>query len=171
VSCSLNEAGSRLPLVVERRPMPHDFGPGNFSSVLSTSMDLRDKFAVHIAASLAGALTDPAQIARRSYDFAEALLAERARRIDADEARVLAEALPFGAIEAELNPDELDPEWIEGLCDPNWEIEPKWTNEPAPDTARTQNTEMEAANEVKPGLARTQPPDVEAQRAGAGKGA
>lgn len=139
-------------------------------------MDLRDKFAVHIAASLAGALTDPAQIARRSYDFAEALLAERARRIDAEEARAIADVLPFGAIEPELNPDELDPEWIEGRYDPTWEAEARWTADSAPDTARGQTIEKEIAEPqatevVRPGLARTQPGEVEVQRAGSGKGA
>lgn len=139
-------------------------------------MDLRDKFAVHIAASLAGALTDPAQIARRSYDFAEALLAERARRIDAEEARAMAEALPFGALDAELNPDELDPEWSEDQYDPTWDLEPRWTADSAPDTARGQTleketTEPEATEVVRPGLARTQPGEVEVQRAGSGKGA
>jgi len=105
-------------------------------------MDLRDKFAVHIAAALAGALSDPAQIARRSYDFAEALVGERARRIEADEARAIAEALPFGAIDSEFNPDELDPEWLEQRYDPTWDVEPRWNAEstpvePAPDAAYT----------------------------------
>jgi hypothetical protein len=145
-------------------------------------MDLRDKFAVHIAASLAGALSDPAQIARRSYEFAEALIAERARRIDADEARAFADMLPFGAIEPELNPDELDPEWVEQRYDSSWDVEARWPSEPAPDTAKTQTiaiettvaketTETEASEVVKPGLARTQPADVEALRAGGGQGA
>lgn len=138
-------------------------------------MDLRDKFAVHIAAALAGALSDPAQIARRSYDFADALVAERARRIDADEARALAEALPFGAIEPELNPDELDPQWLEERFDPTWDVDPRWTaerpanaaNEEAfgdapPDTTRAlQGPPTEVA---RPGLARTQPNEAEPVR-------
>lgn len=139
-------------------------------------MDLRDKFAVHIAASLAGALSDPALIARRSYEFAEALLAERARRIDADEARAIADVLPFGAIEPELNPDELDPEWIEERYNPTWDVEPRWTAEQTTDTAKAptvekESTESEAGEVPKPGLARTQPGEVEVQRAGTGKGA
>jgi hypothetical protein len=131
-------------------------------------MDLRDKFAVHIASALAGALSDPAQIARRSYEFAEALVAERARRIDADEAWAIAEALPFGAIESEFNPDELDPEWLEQPYDPEWDLEPRWTVEPAPDTARAQGPETEV---VRPGLARTQPGEAEPNRIVVGKGA
>jgi len=139
-------------------------------------MDLRDKFALHIASALTGALSDPEQIARRSYDFAEALVAERARRIDADEALAIAEALPFGAIDPEFNPDELDPEWLEERFDPTWDVEPRWTAEPipaerpieaAPDTARAQGPATEV---VRPGLARTQPADVEPDRV-AGKGA
>jgi hypothetical protein len=130
-------------------------------------MDLRDKFAVHIAAVLAGALSDPAQIARRSYDFAEALLAERARRIDADEARAIAEALPFTSVDGEFNPDELDPEWLEERFDPTWDVEPRWSGEPASESAQEQTADPEG---VRPGLARTQPADAEATRV-AGKGA
>ncbi|HRI64620.1 MAG TPA: hypothetical protein PK156_10275 [Polyangium sp.] len=137
-------------------------------------MDLRDKFAVHIAAALAGTLSDPARIARRSYDFAEALLVERARRIEADEANAIAEAIPFGAIEPELSPDELDPEWIEQRYDPTWDVEPRWnadtsSAEPAPDTTRAQ--QASAPDVVRPGLARTQPTEAEAERTVAGKGA
>jgi len=172
----VSQAGSRRLLVAAPRPTSNDFGPTKISSVPSTTMDLRDKFAVHIAASLAGALSDPAQIARRSYEFAEALIAERARRIDADEARAIADVLPFGAIEPELNPDELDPEWLEEPYDPTWDVEPRWTAEAAPEAAKAQTveketTETEASEVVKPGLARTQPADVEAQRAGGGQGA
>lgn len=136
-------------------------------------MDLRDKFAVHFAAALAGALSDPAQIARRSYDFAEALLAERARRIDADEARAIAEALPFGAIDAEFNPDELDPEWLEHRYDPSWDIDPRWSAEAAPAEPASDPTpaQQETTTEVvRPGLARTQPGEAEPTRV-AGKGA
>lgn len=137
-------------------------------------MDLRDKLAVHIAASLAGALSEPAQIARRAYDFAEALLAERARRLEADEARAIAEALPFGAIDKEFNPDELDPEWLEERFDPTWDVEPRFTvdaaaADQAPDTARAM--QGPATEVVRPGLARTQPSDAEPNRVVAGKGA
>lgn len=142
-------------------------------------MDLRDKFAVHIAAALAGALSDPAQIARRSYDYADALLAERARRVDADEARAIAEALPFGAIEPELNPDELDPQWVEERFDPTWDVDPRWSAEQAaneavpmeapPDTTRAlQGPPTEVA---RPGLARTQPVEADPSRVANGTGA
>jgi hypothetical protein len=142
-------------------------------------MDLRDRFAVHIAAALAGAFSDPTQIARRSYDFAEALVAERARRVDADEARAIAEAIPFGAIDSEFNPDELDPEWLEHRFDPSWDVEPRWSAEaaaaeaaaaePAPDATGAQ--QGPATEVVRPGLARTQPGDAEPNRVAAGKGA
>lgn len=121
-------------------------------------MDLRDEFAVQIAAALAGALSDPAQIARRSYDYADALLAERARRIDADEARAIAE---------EFNPDELDPEWLEERFDPTWDVDPRWAAELAPDTSRAEAADSEG---VRPGLARTQPGEIDATRV-AGTGA
>jgi hypothetical protein len=168
----VSHAGSNVVLAFVPRPTTHDFGPSKISWIPSDFMDLRDKFAVHIAAALAGAFSDPAQIARRSYDFAEALVAERTRRIDADELRAIAEALPFGAIDSEFNPDELDPEWLEQRHDPTWDIEPRWTAEPAPveaapDTTRAQGPATEV---VRPGLARTQPADVEPHRA-AGHGA
>jgi hypothetical protein len=140
-------------------------------------MDLRDKFAAQIAAALAGALSDPVQIARRSYDFAEALVAERARRIDADEAQAIADAFPFGAIESEFNPDELDPEWLERQYDPTWDAEAVAVEaavdetvpaEAAPDTTRGQTPATEV---VRPGLARTQPAEGEPNRVVAGTGA
>jgi hypothetical protein len=121
-------------------------------------MDLRDKFAVQIAAALAGALSDPAQIARRSYDYADALLAERARRIEAEEACVIA---------GEFNPDELDSEWLEERFDPTWDVEVRWDADAAPDTSRAEPVDFES---VRPGLARTQPADVETLRV-AGTGA
>lgn len=147
-------------------------------------MDLRDKFAVHIAAALAGALSDPVQIARRSYDFAEALVAERSRRIDVDDARAMAaNSFPFGAIEPEFNPDELDPEWLERQYDPTWDIETLLSvesgfvevanaeeappTEAAPDTTRAQGPATEV---VRPGLARTQPAEGEPNRVAVGSG-
>ncbi len=115
-------------------------------------MDLRDQFAVQFAAALAGALTDPAQIARRSYDFAEAMLEERARRIEADETYAIAEALPFGAL-------EIDPDDLEEPYDPTWDIEPRWAVDAAPDTTRATIFDVHS---VRPGLVRTQPSEVEA---------
>jgi len=149
-------------------------------------MDLRDKFAVHIASALAGALSDPAQIARRSYDFAEALVAERARRMDVDEAQAIADAFPFGAFganENEFNPDELDPEWLERQYDAPWDVETLLAAEAvavdaaideiaaveaAPDTTRAQGPATEV---VRPGLARTQPAEGEPIRVVSGTGA
>jgi hypothetical protein len=48
-------------------------------------MDLRDSFAAHFAAALVDAFADAEHVARRAYDLADAMLAERARRVDADE--------------------------------------------------------------------------------------
>lgn len=48
-------------------------------------MDLRDRFAAHFAAALVDAFSDEHAVARRAYELAEAMLAERARRIDAEE--------------------------------------------------------------------------------------
>ena len=88
--------------------------------------------------------------------------------------QAIADALPFGTIEPELNPDELDPEWIEQRYDPTWDVEPKWNveasaAEPAPDTTRAQ--QAPPTEVVRPGLARTQPTEAEPERVQAGKGA
>ncbi len=53
-------------------------------------MDLRDRFAAHFAAALVDALADPAQIASRAYDLAEAMLRERDRRVDDEEESAIA---------------------------------------------------------------------------------
>jgi hypothetical protein len=129
-------------------------------------MDLRDRFAVRFAASLVGAVADPADLARRAYDLAEAMLAERARRIDADEARAIAgephraslappEGHPYlldepaPMIEPDLLYDEaLDPSWL----DPSWDLETRWSAEPAPASQEPGG----------PGLARTRPDGEEA---------
>ena len=133
-------------------------------------MDLRDEFAIHFAAALTRALVDPERIARRAYDLAEALLLERARRVDADETAAIAGERPlsrrFTALESspmagasEVYDGLLDPpaEMIEeddvppGLAaegEPSGEIEPRWARE----------GERAAASErPRPGLARTQP--------------
>jgi hypothetical protein len=67
-------------------------------------MDLRDRFAAQFAAALVDAFADPGQIARRAYDLAEAMLEERARRIDAEEETAIAEA---GAA-MDLEPESVD---------------------------------------------------------------
>lgn len=132
-------------------------------------MDLRDKFAVHFAAALVGAFPDPEQIARRAYDLADALLDERARRIDWEEARAItldsrrdsiAPPLPehHAALldEPMFDPDdqldeELDPRWQEPPYDPSWDVEPRWPEA---------SGEAAASEKGRPGLARTQPPEA-----------
>jgi hypothetical protein len=132
-------------------------------------MDLRDRFAVHFAAALVDVFPNADEIARRAYDLAEALLAERARRIDDEEARALAErrapslaAPPYhGALldepEPMLEPDpgweeEPDPAWLEPPYDPSWDLDVHWSGEPTP------------SRPPGPGLARTQPVEVEEER-------
>lgn len=124
-------------------------------------MDLRDRFAAHVAASLAPVIADAGELARRAYDVAEALIAERARRIDDDEEAAVArraseppEPVPFHGVLLDepmpgYDPDEeADPSWMEPPYDPSWDLDAHWPAEgSAP--ARTQG----------PGLARTQPED------------
>jgi hypothetical protein len=54
-------------------------------------MELRDRFAVAFGQALAssGLLLAAGDLARRAYDLADAMLAERARRMDADERAAL----------------------------------------------------------------------------------
>ncbi len=120
-------------------------------------MELRDRFAAHFAAALVDAFTDASQIARRAYDLAEAMMLERAHRIDAEEeSAIAAEPLHASPLyhhalldepEPMIEPDpgyddDLDPSWLEPPYDPSWDLETRWTADPAPQG---------------PGLARTVP--------------
>jgi hypothetical protein len=132
-------------------------------------MDLRDQFAMHIATALVGALSDPEHIARRAYDVAEAMLAERARRIDAEERAAIAmeprgesltAPLPeedgafFGEPPAVLDEDEeLEPPY-----DPTWDLEVPRSGE-----AEREGSDSERS---RPGLARIRPPRVAETKVG-----
>src|SRR5262245_9373021 len=103
-------------------------------------MDLRDRFAAHFAAALVDAFADAGQVARRAHALAEAMLVERARRIDAEEGSSIAleprrASIPpilspvHGALLNEPEPmlepdpgydDEVDPSWLEPPYDPSW---------------------------------------------------
>jgi hypothetical protein len=107
-------------------------------------MDLRDQLAMRFAAALVDAFQDPEDIARRAYNLAEAMLSERARRLDAEEALAI-------QLEPRLDPmprvdEELEPRWLEAPYDPSWDLDPRWGEEPP----RTD------AEQERPGLARTQ---------------
>jgi hypothetical protein len=121
-------------------------------------MDLRDRFAAHFASALVGAFADAGQIARRAYDLAEAMMVERARRVDDEEgSAIVFEARrasvpappPFyhAALLDEPEPmlepdpgydDDLNPAWLDPPYDPSWDLETRWTSEPRPGLARTQ---------------------------------
>jgi hypothetical protein len=134
-------------------------------------MDLRDRFAAHFAGALVDAFADAENVARRAYDLADAMLAERARRVDADhEGAILLEprrasiAAPpvappaserpayHGALldqpEPMFEPDpgyddeELDPSLLEPPYDPSWDLDARLVSPSRP---------------PGPGLARTQP--------------
>ena len=118
-------------------------------------MDLRDRFAAHFAAALVDAFTDADQIARRAYDLAEAMLGERARRVDAGEGSFHGALLD--APEPLIEPDpgyegDLDPSWLEPPYDPSWDMDTRWSADPSP-------VEI-AARPSGPGLARTVPEEV-----------
>lgn len=123
-------------------------------------MDLRDRFAAHVAAALAPVVADPGELARRAYDVAEAMLSERARRIDAEEEAAIARrasippapASHHGALLDEPMPgydEEMDPSWMEPPYDPSWDLEARWAAE-----------EGASSRSPGPGLARTQPDDT-----------
>ena len=129
-------------------------------------MDLKDLFAAHVAAALAHRIERPDVIATRSYDLADALLRERARRSPSNDEEMLRGA-PLDAFDDGVPDDEffrftaglldepaplsdregmeLDPSWIDRENDPHWEVEPKWSASSA-----------EAPVE-RPGLKRTTP--------------
>jgi hypothetical protein len=67
------------------------------------SIDLRDHFAIHFAAALMRRQHSVQYIVGRAYDLADAMLAERSRRIDAEAAEAMASELPR-SIEEELWP-------------------------------------------------------------------
>jgi hypothetical protein len=153
-----------------RRPL----GPAPGGGDMLPLMDLRDRFAAQFAAALVDAFTDADQLARRAYDLAEAMLTERARRIDGDELSAIAyeprrrslaaPPLEFhGALldepepmmEPELGPDDdVNPLWLEPPYDPSWDLEARWSSEPpsrGPGLARTQPEEEEAARKERLG--------------------
>lgn len=112
-------------------------------------MDLRDRFAARFAAVLVDAFPEAEEIARRAYDLAEAMLAERARRIDLDEQRALAEvphAAPQPLLDEPMEAYEDEPPY-----DPSWDLDARWSAEPI-------------SSRPGPGLARTQPPAPEEDR-------
>lgn len=125
-------------------------------------MDIRDQFAMRFAAALVGALSDPDLIARRSYDLAEAMLAERGRRMPTTEESAIA-AEPPPSIEdwalerhsmlldepAPYVEDEDEPPY-----DPTWDLEPPAKSE----------TVAGPSDKERPGLARTQPEPAEIHR-------
>jgi hypothetical protein len=135
-------------------------------------MDLRDQFAVHFAASLVDAFSEPEQVARRAYDLAEAMLAERGKRVDADEEHAISleprrESIAALSAPPEhrsalldepypmIDPDEepLDPSLLEPPYDPSWDVEPRWSAEPSP-------SRPPAPESARPGLAKAQPPET-----------
>ena len=116
--------------------------------------ELRDLFAMHFAAALVRQERYSMEfIAGRAYDLADAMLAERERRLDVEEAEIEphAERFSAGGLLDEPMPlferDDLDPSWLEPPYDPAWDVE-KWRI----DSARSDA-------DVRPGLARTYAPD------------
>lgn len=110
-------------------------------------MDLRDRFAAQFAAALVGVFPEPEEIARRSYDLAEAMLRERARRIDEEEQVALVES--HRALLDEPMPHLEEDEDFEPPYDPSWDLDerPRAPSRPP-----------------GPGLARTSAPPLEADR-------
>lgn len=133
------------------------------------SLSLRDLFAAHVAASLATRVDTADAIAVKSYDLADAMLRERARRVRAEAADAQLAALVDDAddepswLDFELGArgallldepapmserdDEPDPRWLEREDrDPN-SYDPRWDAEPV----------VVPPASARPGLARTAP--------------
>jgi len=144
-------------------------------------MDLRDRFAAHFAAALVDAFADAGQVARRAYDLAEAMMLERARRVDAEEGDAIAleprhASIPpadewlapapstaHGALLDEPEPmfepdlaseEDLDPRWLEPPYDPSWDLETRWSPDVSPPASAPAAASARTAG---PGLVRTQP--------------
>jgi hypothetical protein len=122
-------------------------------------MDLRDQFAAQFAAALVDAFADAGQVARRAYDLAEAMMVERARRMEGEErSTTVLPPVPRALLdEPVIEPDpgyddDVDPSWLEPPYDPSWDLETRWTAEASPRAAG-------------PGLARTTPGAAPAEQA------
>jgi hypothetical protein len=109
-------------------------------------VDLRDRFAIQFAAALTGAFPHADEIARRAYDLADALLTERARRIERDERAALIEegGAPAALLDEPAPPLEDDDLEVEPPYDPAWDLDER---RPYPSPSRPPG----------PGLAWTQP--------------
>ena len=132
---------------------------------------LRDLFAIHFAAALTREQRYSIEfIVGRAYDLADAMIAERQRRLEAevgageDESGWMPAHLAGGLLDEAPPPSDadaanegeallLDPSWLEPPYDPSWDAE-KWRLEPtgAPASSR-------------PGLARTNGPTEAEQQA------
>ena len=139
------------------------------------AIDLRDRFAAHFAAALVDAIAVPADVARRAYDLAEAMMVERARRSSPEDERAAIEEEPHLASLPRYHPalldepeppyeldaaydDELDPRWLEPPYDPSWDVETRWSGEGSP-FAPSSGSPVQG-----PGLARTRPAEEEEER-------
>ncbi len=133
-------------------------------------MDLMDELAAGFAAALVHFELDPADIALRAYDLAEAMVAERMSRMGLTEPILddghyegwaqlgagpgePAELSVDDEILAEL--DNLPPWWLDPPYNPRWDLEPRWSVE---DLAARQPDEA-----AGPGLASVKP-DVEEEK-------
>ena len=142
-------------------------------------MDLRDRFAAHFAAALVDALADSGQIAQRAYDLAEAMLIERARRVDAEEGSAAAHEprrdsqrsrpscalnpVPTAPSSTSPSPsssrisaheEDLDPSWLEPPYDPSFGI---WRRAGKPEPSPLASPSRPPG----PGLVRTTPEAAE----------
>ena len=134
--------------------------------------DLRDYFAIHFATALTREQRYSLEfIAGRSYDLADAMLAERERRLDAELATardedahlaslgpLLDDAIPpwdaDSATEAlDDRQPSLDPRWLEPVYDPAWDLE-KFS---------VQREDSEPAS-ARPGLARARTAEADEKK-------
>ncbi len=113
-------------------------------------MDLRDEFAIRMAAALVAQGLDGERLPGLAYDLAEAMLEERNRRLDADE---MNEAYRGGAEEAEPTAYpapllDVPEAWLDDQDEVVDEYDPHWDLEPQLDLI---------PGSRRPGLARTRP--------------
>lgn len=129
--------------------------PRRATSPAEMSLDRRDELAARVAATLDDG-QPPWAVARRAYDLAEALIAERAWReaVDDPASEEPSELLMF--VEAG------DPRLDAPPHDPRWEVEPRWSER---DRARL-TARLAEREHSGPGLASARPEADPSERTG-----
>jgi hypothetical protein len=134
-------------------------------------MDLMDELAASFAAALVHLDLDPADIALRAYDVAEAMVAERTSRLGLTEpslddghyagwvelAAAPGEPAELSAEDETLpEPEGFPPWWPDPQYSPRWDLEPRWSPEDIAASRPPDAVEGPGLASVKPAVAAAQ---------------